>query len=69
MSENVNAVMNEIQPSGCYWNHTAGRIGITFAYCLILLVSLAGNTVVGMTVYKTKTIRTTTTYFSLNLAT
>ena len=67
MSENVNAVMNEIQPSGCYWNHTAGRIGITFAYCLILLVSLAGNTVVGMTVYKTRTMRKPINFFIVNM--
>ena len=67
MSENVNAVMNETLPSGCYWNHTAGRIGITFAYCLILLVSLAGNTVVGMTVYKTKTMRKPINFFIVNM--
>ena len=60
--------MNKIQPSGCYWNHTAARIGITFAYCLIFLVSLARNTVVGLIVYKTKTMRTPINFFIVNMA-
>ena len=68
MSENVNTVMNEIQPSGCYWNHTAGKIGTTFAYCLIFLVSLAGNAVIGIVVYKTKTMRKPINFFIVNMA-
>ena len=60
--------MNETQPSGCYWNHTAGKIGMTFAYCLIFLVSLAGNTVVGIIVYKTKTMRKPINFFIVNMA-
>ena len=68
MSENLNGVMNEIQPSGCYWNNTAARIGITFTYCLIFLVSLAGNTVVGMIVYKLKTMRKPINFFIVNMA-
>ena len=36
---------------------TAAKIGMTFADCLIFLVSLAGNTVIGIIVYKTKTMR------------
>ena len=68
MSENLNGVMNKIQPSGCYWNHTAARIGITFTYSLIFLVSLAGNTVVGMIVYKLKTMRKPINFFIVNMA-
>ena len=68
MSENLNGVMNQIQPSDCYWNHTAARIGITFTYCLIFLVSLAGNTVVGMIVYKLKTMRKPINFFIVNMA-
>ena len=49
--------MNGTQPSSCYWNPTVEKIGKTFAYCLIILVSLAGNTVIGIIVYKTKTMR------------
>ena len=68
MSENVNTVMNETQPSGCYWNHGAGKIGITLAYCLVFLVSLAGNTVIGIIVYKTKTMRKPINFFIVNMA-
>jgi len=57
MSQDLNNTMNGTQPLSCYWNHTAEKIGLTFAYCLIILVSLAGNTVIGIIVYKTKTMR------------
>ena len=60
--------MNETQPSGCDWNHTAGKIGITFTYFMIFLVSLAGNTVVGIIVYKTKTMRKPINFFIVNMA-
>ena len=68
MSENLNGVMNETQPPGCYWNHTTGKIGITFAYSLIFLVSLTGNTVVGIIVYKTKPMRKPINFFIVNMA-
>ena len=68
MSENLNTVINETQPSGCYWNTTAGKIGKTFAYCLIFLVSLAGNTVVGIIVYQTKNMRKPINLFIANMA-
>jgi len=60
--------MNETQPSGCYWNHGAGKIGITLAYCLVFLVSLAGNTVIGIIVYKKKTMRKPINFFIVNMA-
>jgi len=60
--------MNEIQPSGCYWNHTAGKMGKTVVYCLIFLVSLAGNIVIGIIVYKTKTMRKPINFFIVNMA-
>ena len=46
----------------------AGKTGITFAYCLIFLVSLAGNTVVGIIVYKTKPMRKPINFFIVNMA-
>ena len=49
--------MNGTQPLSCYWNPTAEKIGLAFAYCLIFLVSLVGNTVIGIIVYRTKTLR------------
>ena len=60
--------MNGTLPSGCYWHYAASKIGITIAYCLIFLVSLAGNTVVGTIVYKTKTMRKPINFFIVNMA-
>ena len=63
MSENVNTTMNGTQPLSCPSNPTAEKIGKTFAYCLIFIVSLAGNTVIGIIVYKTKTMRKPINFF------
>jgi len=60
--------MNATQPSTCYWNPTAEKIGMTFAYCLVFLVSLAGNTVIGIIVYKTKTMRKPINFLIVNMA-
>ena len=60
--------MSGSQPSSCYWNPTAEKIGGTFAYCLVFLVSLAGNTVIGIIVYKTKTMRKPINFFIVNMA-
>ena len=68
MQENLNSTMNGTQPSSCPSNLTAEKIGITFAYCLIFIVSLAGNTVIGKIVYKTKTMRKPINFFIVNMA-
>ena len=68
MSQDLNKTMNGTQPSSCYWNPTAAKIGITFAYCLIFIVSLAGNTVIGIIVYKTKTMRKPINLLIVNMA-
>ena len=60
--------MNGTQPSSCYWNPTATKIGTTFAFCLIALVALVGNTVIGIIVYKTKTMRKPINYLIVNMA-
>ena len=67
MSENLNTTMNGTQPSNCY-NPTAAKIGGTVAYCLIFLVSLAGNTCIGIIVYKTKTMRKPINFLIVNMA-
>ena len=59
--------MNGTQPSSCL-NPTAERIGMTFAYCLIFIVSLTGNTIIGIIVYKTKTMRKPINFFIVNMA-
>ena len=68
MSENANTTMNGTQPSSCSSNPTAEKIGVTFAYCLIFIFSLAGNTVNGMIVYKPKTMRKPINFFIVNMA-
>ena len=68
MSENVNTTMNGTQPWSCPGNLTAEKIGITFPYCLIFIVSLTGNTVIGIIVYKTKTTRKPINFFIVNMA-
>jgi len=68
MSQNLNKTMNGTQSSNCYWNPTAEKIGKTIAYCLIVLVSLAGNTVIGIIVYKTKTMRKPINFLIVNMA-
>ena len=68
MSQDLIKSMNRTQPSGCYWNPTADKIGKTLVYCLIFIVSLAGNTVIGIIVYKTKTMRKPINVFIVNMA-
>ena len=60
--------MNGTQPSSCPSNPTAEKIGMTFAYCLIFIVSLAGNIVIGIIVYKTKRMRKPINFFIVNMA-
>ena len=68
MSENLNTTMNETQRTSSFDNPAAEKIGKTFAYCLIFIVSLAGNTVIGIIVYKTKTMRKPINFFIVNMA-
>jgi len=68
MSENVNTTLNGSQPSGCFNNPTAEKIGKTVFYGLILLVSLAGNTSIGIIVYKAKTMRKPINFLIANMA-
>ena len=65
MSENLNTTMNET--SSCC-NFTAAKIAKTVAFCLTFLVSLAGNTVIGIIVYKTKTMRKPINFLVVNMA-
>ena len=60
--------MNGTQPSNCYLNPTAEKMGKTFAYCLIILVSLTGNTAIEIIVYKMKTMRKPINFLVVNMA-
>ena len=64
----MNTTINGTQPWSCPSNPTAEKIGITFAYCLIFIVSLAGNTVIGIIVYKTKTMRKPINFLIVSMA-
>jgi len=68
MSDNLNTTVNGTQPSSYSSNPTAEKIGETFAYRLVFLVSLAGNTVIGIIVYKKKTMRKPINFFIVNMA-
>ena len=67
MSGNLNTAMNGTQSLSCY-NPTAEIIGKTFSYCLIILVSLSGNTAIGVIVYKKKTMRKPINFLIVNMA-
>ena len=68
MSENVSATMNGTQSMSSCFNPTARRIGETFAYCLLFLVSLVGNTFIAIIVFKTKTLRKPINFLIVNMA-
>ncbi|XP_058965083.2 RYamide receptor-like [Pocillopora verrucosa] len=68
MSANVTAMVNGTQSMSSCFNPTATRIGETFAYCLLFVVSLAANTFIGIIVYRTKTLRTPINILIVNMA-
>ncbi|XP_078351189.1 neuropeptide SIFamide receptor-like [Oculina patagonica] len=61
--------MNGTQSALSCYNPTAANIGQTFAYCLIFVVSMAGNIFIEIIVYKTKTMRKTINFLIVNMAT
>ena len=48
-------------------NSKAEKVGETTVCCLILIVSLVGNSSIAIIVYKTKTLRTPINYFIMNM--
>ena len=68
MSANVTAMTNGTQSMSSCFNPTARRIGETFSYCLLFVVSLAANSFIGIIVYRTKTLRTPINIFIVNMA-
>ena len=50
------------------FNSTASKIEKTFAFCLIFVVSLLGNSFIGIIVYKTHTLRKPINFFIVNMA-
>ena len=57
--------------SSGFWsclNFTAGKIGGTVTYCLIIIVSLVANSLIVMIVYKTPNLKKLINYFIANMA-
>jgi len=50
-------------------NRTAEKVGKAFAYSLILVVSLVGNSLIEIIVFKTKSLRKPMNFFIVNMAT
>ena len=66
---NLTTAGNETRFSlNCYVNPTADKIGKTFAYCVIIVASLTGNFLIGMIVFKIKSMRRTVNYLIVNMA-
>ena len=59
--------MNGTQTSSCF-NHEAIRIGISFYYCLIFVVALIENIIIGIIVYRTRSMRKPINFFIVNMA-
>ena len=59
-----------VNGSSCFspGDSMAEIVGKTFAYCLFLVVSLIGNSIIAVIVYKTRTMRKPINYFIVNMA-
>ena len=69
MSGGENTTVNRTQPFSCAdRDPDEAKLGKTFAFCLIFLVSLAGNTAIGIIVNKTKTTRKPINLLIANMA-
>ena len=70
MLVDMNKTMNGTQPWSCYYIYSAAatKIGATFVYCLIFVVSMAGNTLIAAVVFKTNTMRKPINFLIANMA-
>ena len=67
-SPSLNTTTNGTQPSWSCACSAAGDIAMTFAFCLIFVLSLAVNSIIGVIVYRTKTMRKSINFFIVNMA-
>ena len=65
---NMNTTENGSICSNLQLNSNAAKIGKTFGLCLLLVVSLVGNTLVTIIVYRTQTLRKAINFFIVNMA-
>ena len=66
-SANMNTTVNGWSCS-IPFNSTAAKIGQTFAGCLIVVISLLGNSLIAIVVYKTQSLRKPINFFIVNMA-
>ena len=64
----MNTTINGTQSSSCTIDSTAPKIGITLACSVIFVVSITGNTLIGVIVYKTQTMRKPINFLIVNMA-
>lgn len=63
----TNATQNSSVPP-CFYETTQAKVGKTVAYAIIMLTSLLGNSAIVLVIYKTQSLRTTTSYLIANMA-
>ena len=68
MNSTANSSSTESWNCPTILSSTASKIGRTVAICLIIVVSLAGNSLIIMLVYKTPNLRKPINYFIANMA-
>ena len=68
MNSTANSSSTESWNCPTILSSTASKIGRTVALCLIIVVSLAGNSLIIMLVYKTPNLRKPINYFIANMA-
>ena len=68
MSANVAVMTTGTRSMSSCFNLSVERIGYTFTYCLLFAVLLTGNTLIGIVVYKTRSLRNPVNYFIANMA-
>lgn len=68
--ENLSSTTNGTQQPAvsCSGSSTAEIVAKTFAYAIIIVVALTGNSLIGAIVFKTKSMRRTINYLIVNMA-
>ena len=64
----MNTTINGSEICYVHWNPITYKIGVTVAYCLVFVVSLVGNSSIGIIVYKTKSLRKPINIFIVSMA-
>ena len=49
-------------------NSTTGKVALTFGFCVIFIVSMVGNSFIGIIVYRTQAMRKPINFFIVNMA-